>query len=75
MPTAAALTEDTRARLELAETAATALTVRTATLEAKVKPATTAAAATTLGTAAKKLEVFTPGGVSLGFVPLYDAIT
>lgn len=33
------------------------------------------AAATTLGTVTKKMEVFNAVGVSLGFVPIYDAIT
>ena len=33
------------------------------------------AAATTLGTVTKKIEVFDAAGVSLGFVPVYDAIT
>lgn len=34
-----------------------------------------AAAANTLGTVVKKLEVFSAAGVSLGFLPVYDAIT
>lgn len=33
------------------------------------------AAATTLGSVTKKMEVFDAGGASLGFVPIYDAIT
>lgn len=33
------------------------------------------ASATTLGTVAKKMEVFDASGSSLGFVPIYDAIT
>lgn len=33
------------------------------------------AAATTLGTVVKKIEVFDASGVSLGFLPVYDAIT
>lgn len=33
------------------------------------------AAATTLGSVAKKMEVFDASGSSLGFVPIYDAIT
>lgn len=33
------------------------------------------AAATTLGTVTKKMEVFDASGSSLGFVPIYDAIT
>lgn len=33
------------------------------------------AAATTFGSVARKIEVFSPSGVSLGFVPVYDAIT
>lgn len=33
------------------------------------------AAATTLGTVVKKIEVFDASGVSLGFIPVYDAIT
>lgn len=33
------------------------------------------AAATTLGTVTKKIEVFDASGASLGFVPVYDAIT
>ncbi len=33
------------------------------------------AAATTLGTVVKKMEVFDAAGASLGFVPIYDAIT
>lgn len=33
------------------------------------------AAATTLGTVTKKMEVFDAAGASLGFVPIYDAIT
>ena len=33
------------------------------------------AAATTLGSVTKKMEVFDAGGTSLGFVPIYDAIT
>lgn len=35
----------------------------------------TAAAATTLGTVVKKIEVFDAAGTSLGFLPVYDAIT
>lgn len=33
------------------------------------------AAATTLGTVARKVELFNAAGASIGFVPLYDAIT
>lgn len=33
------------------------------------------AAATTLGTVVKKMEIFDASGVSLGFIPIYDAIT
>jgi len=33
------------------------------------------AAATSLGSVAKKMEVFDAAGASLGFVPIYDAIT
>ena len=33
------------------------------------------AAATTLGSVAKKIEVFSEGGVSLGFIPVYSTIT
>ena len=33
------------------------------------------AAATTLGSVTKKMEVFDASGTSLGFVPIYDAIT
>ncbi len=68
MPSAASLQEDTRA---LVQAAAASIV----TLEAKVKPATTSATANTLGTVTRKLEVFTPAGVSLGFVAIYDAIT
>lgn len=75
MPPAASLIEDTRARALATETAAAASTASLLVLEAKVKPATAAVAASTLGTVIKKLEVFTAAGVSLGFVPIYDAIT
>jgi hypothetical protein len=75
MPSAAALTEDTRVRALATEAAAAASTASIAVLEAKVKPATTTATANTLGTVTRKLELFTPAGVSLGFVALYDAIT
>lgn len=34
-----------------------------------------AASATTLGSVVKKIEVFSEGGVSLGFIPVYSAIT
>jgi len=33
------------------------------------------AAATTLGTVVKKMEIFDAAGTSLGFIPIYDAIT
>lgn len=35
----------------------------------------TATAGTTPGTCVKKIEVFNSAGTSLGFVPVYDAIT
>jgi hypothetical protein len=33
------------------------------------------ASGSTTGTCVKKIEVFTTAGVSLGFIPVYDAIT
>ena len=33
------------------------------------------AAATTLGAVTKKVEIFDPSGVSLGFIPVYNSIT
>jgi len=33
------------------------------------------AAAATLGTVVKKMEIFDASGTSLGFIPIYDAIT
>ncbi len=66
---------DTRARMLSSESSASASAASVATLLAKVQPATTTATANTLGTVTRKLEVFTPAGVSLGFVAIYDAIT
>lgn len=43
--------------------------------EAIYKDQTTYATANTLGTVEGKMEVFDRDGTSLGFVPLYDAIT
>jgi hypothetical protein len=47
---------------------------QTAALKRRVRGAD-AAAATTLGAVAKKIEVFDEAGTSLGFLPVYDAIT
>lgn len=42
---------------------------------ASVYTGATATTASTLGTVIKNVEVFNTGGTSLGFVPIYDAIT